>query len=373
MDRLIHTTHMCSLLAVLFWTGSVLAWDIELRGEVGSKASVVRLGYLARVGGLPPEKARALEQLVLAPGPSRAYSRSLSASEIRRILRGRGIDLSECRFTGAARSVVVYKDPTSAGFADTTSNGRNAGKVNHHQNQVVPASYRARGGMKIVEGVEEQVEKALDTRLRKLAGDSWPWDVKVKIPRQALRHVPRNWDGLTLEGVEESHEGRHQLVACFSSHAGVVRMPVEADVSRMVKAVVPVRGLEAGRLIHADDVELRHIAHDEYDDGMAQCLDDVLGKQTRLPLRAGEPVRLRSLEKPILVKRREMIKAVAQRGGIRVTRDVLAIDAGGLGDTITVETLKEDGRKTRFTARVIGVRMVEVSVSTASARTLGTR
>ena len=103
-------------------------------------------------------------------------------------------------------------------------------------------------------------------------------------------------------------------------------------------------------------------------DPVASRVEDVVGRQVQLPLEAGELIQLRTLKKPILVKRHEEIEVVARRGGIVIRSKVRAVDEGSLNDTIAVETL--DGAKSRFIARVTGVQMAEVFVSNASATRL---
>ncbi len=82
-------------------------------------------------------------------------------------------------------------------------------------------------------------------------------------------------------------------------------------------------------------------------------------------MKAGEPINVAVLQKPILVKRRDTIEVVARRGGVTVKMQARAIDDGAEGDTIAVERL--DGSKSRFLARVAGYQSAEVFVSGMSA------
>ncbi|MFO7904253.1 MAG: flagellar basal body P-ring formation chaperone FlgA [Pirellulaceae bacterium] len=257
--------------------------------------------------------------------------------------------------------------------SNRASRRRLAGGQPNPRDVVLPTSYRSRGGAKMLDKVEERIGERINAKLKELTGEPRPWNVDAKISRETLQTLPHQWDSLTVEGLEEPSEGSHQLVACFQSDGGSVRIPVKADVSPMLERVVPVRALRTGDVIRASDVELRYVLNEANEEQTASELDEVLGKQVRLPLPGGEPVKLHSLDRPILVRRRETVQAVARRAGVQVTRNVLAIDQGSLGDTITVEALEkgDNRKKARFVARVVGVRRVEVCVSNASTQQLG--
>lgn len=373
MDRARRVTGTLFLLCLFCSARDGFAWEIELQERISSRSAVVRLGDIARINGLPRSHVVELERVVLVPGPSPAYSRSLSASQVRRILKRRGVELSSCRFSGARRSVVVHGDDSSPVAASTASRRRLAGGPADPKDVVLPTSYRARGGADMVDKAEARIGSLINSKLKELTGEPRPWNVEAKLSRGALQKLPHQWDGVTVEDLDEPSEGSLQLVACFQSEGASVRIPVKADVSPMRERVVPVRALRTGEVIRASDVELRYVTKPAQEDNTASELDEVLGKRVRLPVRSGEPMKLHSLDQPILVQRRETVQAVARRGGIQVTRNVLAVDQGSLGDTITVEALErgDNRKKARFVARVVGVRRVEVCVSNASTHQLG--
>ncbi|MFW6168923.1 MAG: flagellar basal body P-ring formation chaperone FlgA [Planctomycetota bacterium] len=373
MDRVTRAAGTLFLFCLLCPGRHVFAWEIELQERISSSSAVVRLGDIGRIKGLPRSDAAELEQVVLVPGPSPAYTRSLPASQVRKILKRRGIELSSCRFSGARRSVVVYGNDSPPSASMMASKQRlSAGEVNP-RDVVLPASYRSRGGIRILDRIEERIGELVNAKLEELTEEPRRWDVEAKISRGALQELPSQWDSLTVEELETPKEGSHQLVACFQSDQGSVRVPVKAEITPMLERVVPVRALRTGHVIRASDVELRYVVNEQKQEQTASELDEVLGKQVRLPLRGGEPLKLHSLETPILVRRRETVQAVARRGGIQVTRHVLAIDQGTLGETITVEALEkgDNRKKARFIARVVGLRRVEVCVSNASTQQLG--
>ena len=229
---------------------------------------------------------------------------------------------------------------------------------------VRPASYRSRGGSAVVDGMEQKLTDAVHARIEELSGDSRSLARRRVGPRAGTQRDPQTVGRLTVEGLDSVTEGRHQLVACFTSDTGDVRVAMEAVATRMVELVVPVRPLKRGDVVTAADVELRYVAGRIDPNQAVRRIDEVVGQQVQLPVRVGEPLRARSLKRPILVKRREIVTVASRRGPITVRTKVRAIDDGSLGDTIAVERL-EDG-KSRFLARVVGVQQVEVCASHAT-------
>jgi len=352
------------------WTARASAWEIELRERVASEAAVLRLGDIGAVSGLPREDGRRIEQVVLAPGPSRAYSRSLSASQIRRLLLARGVDLAACRFSGAVRVLIVHgtdgrTDGQSPQVGGATVESTGAALPVGRSGAARPASYARRDGAATIHGVQEKLAAAVSESLARLSDESAPWHVDVRIAGRALREVPPQWHDLTIEGLELATEGRHRLVACFAADAGDIRIPVEADALRKVQLVVPLRPLKRGELIGENDVALKYVMAGHDPQSVAGDIHEVLNQQVQLPMRAGEPVRKDALKKPVLVTRRDEVEVVARRGGITIRTKARAIDQGSLDDIITIEKL--DGSRDRLVARVVGFQEVAVCVSGASA------
>ncbi len=341
----------------LCFSGSVAAWEIELRGEVATRAAIVRLGDIAEITGVDPEQVEALRQITLVPGPSKSLSRSITASQIRLILLRRGVELDACLIRGAARTIVTYD-------ADTRLASRS-------QSQVRRASLQASDNSASERLVEQRVAEAVQTKLKQLADDPTPWSVDVSVSHQALSDLPAQWQEVTVEGLKMPREGSHQLVACFAVEGGAVRIPFTAKATQMVQLVVPVRPLDRGVMVGPRDVELRHVTYQTAEKTLARRLEDVVGRQVQFPMNAGDPMNTKALKRPILVKRRDVIEVSARRAGVAVKTQARAIDEGAEGDTITVERL--DDRKTRFVARVTGVQQAEVFVGNASAECVAER
>ena len=364
---------------LLVGTTSAAGWEVELKSDVTMQRAVVRLGDIAVISGLSDEDAEPLQQIIVAPGPTRAYSRSLSTSQLYKVLVQRGVDMAQCRFRGAQRVVVVYdqRPELHAAVPDGAGQGEDlSGEATSYDQALPPASravhYRAANGMAMVHGIEDALAEQVNTHLMKLSGDEVPWDVTVQITPRALQDLPTDWSAVAVEGVENAVEGAHQLVAHFTSSKGDVRLPVEATAARKIELVVATKPLRRGDVIGAGDVELRYTGTTKLDPlQVATRLEDVVGRLVQYPIRAEEPLRTSALKKPVLIKRREEVTVVARRGAIKITTRAVALDEGCLGDVISLERQDEGKKKERFVARVVGVQEAEVFVSNASVNVLG--
>jgi flagella basal body P-ring formation protein FlgA len=215
----------------------------------------------------------------------------------------------------------------------------------------------------LIDRVKEQVAARVDARLQQLAGEERPWEVEVSVNGPGLRNLPPRWSDMEVAGLTEAVPGKHELLVHLVSEEGDIELPVGAKVERKVEVVVPVRRLPRGHVITSEDVEKRYVAGPLQLGELIRLEEEVVGRQTRLPLPQGRPIASNSVEKPVLVERRDEVEVVARRGAIVVREKVRALDDGGLGDTITVEKL--DDSRTRFVVRVTGVQQAERCVSGA--------
>jgi flagella basal body P-ring formation protein FlgA len=102
--------------------GVAAAWEIQLLGDITTQAAVVRLADIATVQGIEPDLGVVLQQIIVAPGPTRSHRRVLTSSDVRKTLEQRGVDLRQCQFAGVSRVVVSYGlGPSAAGHESRDS------------------------------------------------------------------------------------------------------------------------------------------------------------------------------------------------------------------------------------------------------------
>lgn len=73
--------------------------------------------------------------------------------------------------------------------------------------------------------------------------------------------------------------------------------------------------------------------------GALSLAENAIGRETRVVLYAGRPVRGDQLGAPALVKRNDMVTLVFRRGGLAIVTEGRALGRGGQGDGIQVMNL----------------------------------
>jgi flagella basal body P-ring formation protein FlgA len=128
-----------------------------------------------------------------------------------------------------------------------------------------------------------------------------------------------------------------------------------AEASEMV--VVTRRNLNRGDIIRDVDVELQPIDSKANRLQLAMERQAVVGMEVLSPIREGQSIALQQLRKPLLVKRREVIRVRARAAGVQVTTSARATEDGSLGDLIMVQSLEN---REMYPAHVTGSQQVEV-------------
>jgi flagellar basal body P-ring formation protein FlgA len=103
-----------------------------------------------------------------------------------------------------------------------------------------------------------------------------------------------------------------------------------------VRVVVPARDIPRGETIGDSDLTYLTIAADKMPPSVATSMNDLTGKEARLYLRSGQPVRLDEVRMPILVTKGSTVTMSFDAPGITLTVTGKAITEGGLGESVTV-------------------------------------
>jgi flagella basal body P-ring formation protein FlgA len=346
------------LLAAALLPGAAAAWEVCLHADVTTQAAIVRLGDVADIVGDDLPSGVALEQIVVALGPTRSHTRELTPSDVRKTLAQRGVDVRQCQLTGAARVVVTYgSEPTLTGQDQVRSDQESRSRL--------PGRTRDVSQQQAAGSVQRRLEEIVAKELQQLAGDSCPWKATVKLTEQVPDKLLQARSDVTVESLQEAREGTFQLVACVSDGRARARVPFEARAHKLIPVVVPVRPLVRGEMVRANDVELRYVDKTSESGAVVQRLADAVGHQTRQSVSADQPLSVRSLQQPLLVRKNEEVDVMVRCGAIQAHRRAVALDNGTRGDMITVETT--DGSQTQFNARVVDIRQVEVLPNSTSA------
>jgi len=116
--------------------------------------------------------------------------------------------------------------------------------------------------------------------------------------------------------------------------AGLVLLVLLAGAPVLADRVEAVRVIRAHEVIAAGDVVLR-------DDPAAvgPGLQEIIGKEARVALYPGRPIRAGDVTTPAVIERNQMVPLVYMRGGLRIEAEGRALGRAGPGDYVRVMNL----------------------------------
>lgn len=123
--------------------------------------------------------------------------------------------------------------------------------------------------------------------------------------------------------------------------------------------VVAKQPIATGTVIRAADIELKASERPVANGSLAASTEDVVGHESTRSYSAGQAIDLRSLRKPILVRRGDAVAVVAKAAGVRVRTTAKALADGAFGEVIPVESQDRE----KFSVVVSGSREAEVFAS----------
>jgi flagella basal body P-ring formation protein FlgA len=134
------------------------------------------------------------------------------------------------------------------------------------------------------------------------------------------------------------------------------RVRITASISR----VVTTEPLRAGEPIGPGQVRLESFEGFPFGDPAANRLEQVVGQTLRRPLTAGVPVPAHWLEKPLDVKRADVVKVRVRNGAAIILAEGVAEAGGRRGDTISVRNASSGST---FRAKITGPQQVTLTLA----------
>lgn len=134
---------------------------------------------------------------------------------------------------------------------------------------------------------------------------------------------------------------------------GLLSLTLLACSPALADRVEAVRVIRAHEIIAAGDVVLR-----EDPGAVGPSLKEIIGKEARVALYPGRPIRAGDVTTPAVVERNQMVPLVYVRGGLRIEAEGRALERAGPGDYIRVMNLAS---RATVTGRVTANGQIEVS------------
>jgi flagella basal body P-ring formation protein FlgA len=126
----------------------------------------------------------------------------------------------------------------------------------------------------------------------------------------------------------------------------------------MVEAPVAVTRLLPETVLRADDVRVARVRTALMQSDVARAVNQIVGMQLRRPVGAGQPLRLTDLVRPPLVQRGSTVQIELSTGGLTVSGQAIALDAGADGEKIRVQNITSHAF---LFAQVVGPGQVRVT------------
>ena len=325
--------------ALLSITLSARGAEIVLHEHATPQGPIVRLGDVADITGSEVGTIEHLAATPLMPAPSIGTSQFIRVAELRDLLTARGLDVRGLKLAGAE---VVTIGPASATAPSNTNKLRIA---------TDPAT---------IEATVEQLTAAITAYLCKQSGHDL-WNVKLDADDDVITAYQQAGKQNVVSGGKAPWTGRQRFAVSTGSETPAVL--AYARIERLEMAAFVVRSIERGELVRRADVELRPYAG-ALPRMAVVSLDEVVGKEAVQGIRADSLLMANQIRSPYLVRRGERVSVRARTGGITVRTYALVQQDGGLGDLVAVQTLET---KERYSARVSGLRELEVFAAGASA------
>jgi flagella basal body P-ring formation protein FlgA len=352
-----------------FQQASAATVDVVLHERTVAASPVIRLGDVARIVTADRQRSRQLSALLLMPAPAPGTQRFLRRREVEDLLTAHDVDLSQLRVDGATQVEITTPDTSSGTNGRPVTERKVTTPMNRHA-AILAGFNEPIGKSNIVAAAENdlrgEVKRIISNYIARQTGEAAEWRVTCAVSARYLAQLDAATSPAICSGGTPPWTGRQQFVLSFTTAEGPVRIPVYADVApAAVPVVVAVQAIARGAVITAADVELQTLESVPGATSRRATLTSVeqlVGMEASQAIAAGDVIFTDKVQAPELVKRGELIKVVAQGGGIRVSTTARARQDGARGELVQLESLET---REVYDARVTGYR--EAAVFTAIA------
>jgi len=155
------------------------------------------------------------------------------------------------------------------------------------------------------------------------------------------------------------------IVEVPAGSPSAIRMKVSGRTFTMARLPVLTRTVNRGETIGEKDVQWIEVREENVRRDIAIEPRELIGMEPRFQVKAGAPVRISDLQRPVMVGRNALVTMVLRTPYMTLTAQGRSVDEGGRGDTIKVTNLQT---KQVVEAKIEGPGMV--SVASAGPRVL---
>ncbi len=191
---------------------------------------------------------------------------------------------------------------------------------------------------KTIAGAEIAAAIASDLRGSALSGDRG--SIEVLLDNRALAvALPTHVHDQVAVLAADFDRAAMRVAATVAIAAGTaheVRLNVTGRVTRKIEVPVLVQQLRPGSVISAGDVAWMELREDRLNRDHARDIEALIGQEPRRVIRPDQPISLRDLREPLMVKRGAQVAMVLETGTMTLTAKGRALEDGAIGDVIRV-------------------------------------
>lgn len=125
-------------------------------------------------------------------------------------------------------------------------------------------------------------------------------------------------------------------VAIAAGSAHEIRLNVTGRVTRKIEVPVLVQQTRPGSIISVGDIGWMEMREDRLNRDHARDIEALIGQEPRRVIRPDQPISLRDLREPLMVKRGAQVAMVLETGTMTLTAKGRALEDGAIGDVIRV-------------------------------------
>ena len=129
-------------------------------------------------------------------------------------------------------------------------------------------------------------------------------------------------------------------VNCDSPRPWTIYVPARVDTFAEVAVVA--RSVARGEILTLEDVTLRRMSTSQGGFGLVLDVQQVIGKELKRRLEAGEPVRLSHIKAPQVIRKGDRVVLEASASGVSVVTTGTALANGEVGEQIQIRNEKSE-------------------------------
>jgi flagella basal body P-ring formation protein FlgA len=209
---------------------------------------------------------------------------------------------------------------------------------------------------------QDAIEAALRTELKR-RGLNRKSD--IELTNRGLEMLVASGVAPTVTVQQFDHDergGRFVAVIAAPADAPTTRLTVQGRVFETVEVPVLARRMNAGEVIHKDDIEWTNMRADQVNRNVLSDASRLIGQEIRRGAPAGQPVRAGDIRSPIIVTKNSVVTMVLQTAKMQLTSKGRAMEDASMGDAVRIMNTQS---KTVVEATVVGTNTVQVMPSAA--------